>query len=224
MIQTDLARLIDHTQLAPGTTSNEIERLCREAVEHRFFAVCVNSEYVALAAELLVGTGVRVVSTVGFPTGAVATSVKAFEASQAVLAGADELDMVIQVGLLRAGRLEAVEEDIRAVIEAAAGAPVKVILETGLLTDEEIVAGCRAAEAAGAAFVKTSTGFGRRGATVEAVRLIRSTVGPDVEVKASGGIRSRADADAMIEAGATRLGTSSGICIVKGLESSGLGY
>ncbi len=206
----ELCRYIDHTLLRADAVPEEIERLCREAVEHRFASVCVNGKYVPLAARLTTGTDVGVACVVGFPLGAMASEAKAFEAATAVRDGASEIDMVIDIGAAKAGDFAAVEQDVRAVVRAADGRTVKAIIETCLLTDDEKRAACRAAVAGGAAFVKTSTGFSKGGATAEDVRLMREAVGPDIGVKASGGVRTREAAEAMIAAGATRIGTSSG--------------
>ncbi|MCG0238715.1 MAG: deoxyribose-phosphate aldolase [Firmicutes bacterium] len=219
-----LARLIDHTLLKPEATEEQIRRLCAEARHYGFAAVCVNPWWVPLCVQELKGTGVKVATVIGFPLGATTTEAKAFEARQAVEAGADELDMVMNVGALKSGHLDRVQEDIAAVVRAAAGRMVKVILETGLLTDEEKVTACRLAVAAGAHFVKTSTGFGPGGATVADVSLMRRTVGDQVGVKASGGIRDHATAVAMVEAGATRIGASSSVAIVTGGSGAGRGY
>nr|PZN41774.1 MAG: deoxyribose-phosphate aldolase [Bacillota bacterium] len=219
-----LARLIDHTLLKPEATEEQIRRLCAEARHYGFAAVCVNPWWVPLCVQELKGTGVKVATVIGFPLGATTTEAKAFEARQAVEAGAEELDMVINVGALKSGHLDRVQEDIAAVVRAAAGRVVKVILETGLLTDEEKVTACRLAVAAGAHFVKTSTGFGPGGATVADVRLMRQTVGDQVGVKASGGIRDHATAVAMVEAGASRIGASSSVAIVTGGSGAGRGY
>jgi len=218
-----LASMIDHTLLRPEATADDIRRLCDEAKEYGFCAVCVQPRWVALCRELLEGSGVKVATVCGFPHGASLSEVKVFEASCAADDGADEIDMVISLGSLRQGRDDEVEADIRRVVEATAGrAIVKAILETALLTDEEKRRACRAAEQAGAAFVKTSTGFGPGGATARDVRLLRASVSPHVGVKASGGIRTAEAALAMIEAGATRIGTSSGVAIVRQLlERSG---
>ncbi|MGE5554109.1 MAG: deoxyribose-phosphate aldolase [Betaproteobacteria bacterium] len=212
----DLAKLIDHTLLKPDATPEAIARLCGEAAEYGFASVCVNPGNVALAAALLRGSEVKVCTVIGFPLGATTPLAKAFEARDAVANGADELDMVLNVGALKAGDEALVARDIRAVVEAAGGRLVKVILETGLLTEEEKVRACLLAKEAGAGFVKTSTGFGPGGATVEDVRLMRQAVGPDFGVKASGGIRDRVTAERMVAAGATRLGTSSGVAIIRG--------
>ena len=215
----ELCRYIDHTLLRADAVPEEIERLCREAVEHRFASVCVNGKYVPLAARLTAGTDVGVACVVGFPLGAMASEAKAFEAAKAVRDGAREIDMVIDIGAAKAHDFSAVERDVRAVVRAAEGRAVKAIIETCLLTDDEKRAACRAAVAGGAAFVKTSTGFSKGGATVEDVRLMRETVGPDIGVKASGGVRTREAAEAMIAAGATRIGTSSGVAICGGSEA-----
>ncbi len=219
MTRRELARMIDHTLLKPDATEAQIRRLCDEGREHQFMAVCVNPYWVPLCAELLAGTDVRVGTTIGFPLGASRTEIKAVEAEDAVARGAREVDMVINVGALKSGRRDVVLNDIRAVVSAVSGeALVKVIIETGLLTDEEKVIACQLAQEAGADFVKTSTGFGTGGATVEDVALMRRTVGPDMGVKASGGVRDLATALAMIEAGATRIGASAGVAILAGLS------
>ena len=211
----ELCKYIDHTLLKPEATSADIEKLCGEAKEYGFYAVCVNSRYVSLCRQLLSGSGVKIASVIGFPLGAMSTDAKVFETESACRAGADEIDMVISVGALKEGAYDEVKKDIGLVVLAAHeyGAIVKVILETGLLTDEEIVKACELSEAAGAAFVKTSTGFGHGGATVHHVELMRRSVGKNVKVKASGGIRDRETALAMIEAGADRIGASAGIAI-----------
>ncbi len=211
----EIVRLIDHTLLKPEATPEQIERLCAEAREHGFASVCVNPTYVARCAELLSGSGVAVCTVVGFPLGATTSAVKAFEAREAVEQGASEVDMVIAIGRLKAGEHDAVEEDIRLVAAVAhtGGAICKVIIETALLTDEEKTAVCQLAVRAGADFVKTSTGFAASGATLHDVALMRGAVGPQIGVKAAGGIRSLADAQAMVKAGATRLGTSAGVQI-----------
>jgi len=210
-----LASMIDHTLLKPDARPEQIERLCEEAVENGFATVCVNGAWVALAAERLEGSPVRVDAVVGFPLGAGTSSSKAFEAENAVGGGASEIDMVINVGGLKAGLDDVVSRDIESVVAAVDEAGiVKVILETCLLDDTEKVRACELARDAGAAFVKTSTGFASGGATVEDVALMRATVGEAMGVKASGGIRTREQALAMIRAGADRLGTSSGVQIV----------
>lgn len=213
-------RYIDHTILKPDATREQIERICTEAMEYQFASVCVNSCWTAVCAELLKGSVVKVCSVVGFPLGAMKSESKAFEAKSCVLDGAQEIDMVINIGMLKSGDLEGVEKDIRLVREACGpGVILKVIIETCLLTDEEKIRVCTAAKECGADFVKTSTGFSTGGATVEDVMLMRKTVGDHVGVKASGGVRSYEDAVKMIEAGANRLGASSGVAIMKGLVS-----
>lgn len=218
-----LTSIIDHTLLAADATSAQIARLCQEAREYSFASVCVNSCRVAQARSLLQGCPVKVCTVVGFPLGAMSTRAKADETRSAVEDGADEIDMVINVGYVKDGDWDGVLDDIMAVREACKGKVLKVILETCLLTDDEIVRACRTAVRAGADFVKTSTGFSKGGATVHAVSLMRSTVGADVGVKASGGIRDAESARAMVEAGASRLGCSAGVAIAKG-ESSDADY
>ena len=223
-----LARMIDHTALKPETTVEEIERLCDEARQYCFATVCVNPCYVALAAERLRDTPVGICTVIGFPLGATLSELKARETELAIWDGATEVDMVLNVGLLKSRRYDAVEHDIRAVVETArtarnprGGARVlsKVILETALLTDEEKVIACVLAQNAGADFVKTSTGFSKGGATAADIALMRRAVGAGMGVKASGGIRSLADAETMIAHGATRLGASASVAILKGLTS-----
>lgn len=211
---TSLAARIDHTILKPDATRNDVAVFCEEARQHGFRSVCVNPIHVAFVAERLAGSDVRTCSVVGFPFGATIAAAKAGEAAYAVADGADEIDMVIAIGALKAGQLDAVRNDLRAVREATRGKILKVIIETSMLTNEEKVTACRIAHEVGADFVKTSTGFGGGGATVDDIRLMRRVVGPDMGVKASGGVRTREDADAMIEAGATRIGTSSGLAII----------
>ncbi|AIU69222.1 deoxyribose-phosphate aldolase [Thermococcus eurythermalis] len=218
----EIARYIDHTNLKPYATKEDIIKLCDEAIQYGFYAVCVNPYRVKLAKDYLSGKGadVRVASVIGFPLGATPTEVKVFEAKKALDDGADELDMVINIGALKDGDYEYVKRDIEEVVKVAheKGAKVKVIIETCYLTDEEKVKACELAKEAGADFVKTSTGFGSGGATVEDVRLMRKVVGPEMGVKASGGIRTYEQAVAMIEAGANRIGTSSGVKIVEGAQ------
>ena len=212
-----LARLIDHTLLRPEATREQIVTLCQEARTHHFASVCVNPAYVALATELLAGVeDVLVCTVIGFPLGATLPAVKACEAEQVIALGAREVDMVQNVGALKSGDLALVRQDIAAVVEVAhgQGALCKVILETALLTDEEKIAACTIAKEAGADFVKTSTGFGPGGATAHDVTLMRKIVGPQMGVKASGGIRSYADVLAMIQAGASRIGASAGVRIL----------
>lgn len=218
---SELARVIDHTLLKPTATRADIVRICEEARKYGFASVCVNTTWVPLVAKLLAGSRVMPIAVVGFPLGAMATPAKAAETRQAVADGAEEIDMVINIGWLKGGEHDKVFDDIRAVVEAAAGRPVKVILETAMLDRDEKIAACAIAKAAGAAFVKTSTGFGGGGATVDDVRLMRAAVGPDMGVKASGGVRSAEDARAMLAAGATRIGASASVKIVTGGTSTG---
>ncbi|MBC7084277.1 MAG: deoxyribose-phosphate aldolase [Firmicutes bacterium] len=214
---TDVAAMIDHTLLKPDATRDQIVKLCEEAKQYGFASVCVNPANVSLAASLLKGTPVKVCTVIGFPLGATTPTAKAIETRDAIANGATEVDMVINVGALKSGDYDLVKRDIEAVVEAARGkAIVKVILETALLTDEEKVKACLLAKMAGADFVKTSTGFGPGGATVEDVRLMRKVVGTDMGVKASGGIRNLESARKMIEAGASRIGASASVAIVKG--------
>jgi len=211
------ARYIDHTLLKPEVTDKEISVLCDEAHEHGFFSVCIQPSWVKTAAEKLAESEVKVCTVIGFPHGATTSEVKAFETKDAISNGADEVDMVINIGQLKAGNLDYVKEDIKSVVDAAnKEALVKVIIESSLLTEDEVVTASRLAQEAGADFVKTSTGFNGGGASVEAVALMRLTVGEDMGVKASGGVRSYEDAKKMIEVGATRIGASSGIAIVNG--------
>ncbi|GGJ16282.1 deoxyribose-phosphate aldolase [Paenarthrobacter histidinolovorans] len=218
----NIASYIDHTLLKPEASEADILKVCAEAVEYQFKSVCVNPVWVKTVTKALKGSGVLTCSVIGFPLGATPTDVKAFEARGAVLDGANEIDMVINMASARANDKGALVDDIRAVAETvhAGEAILKVIIETSMLTDEQKVLACQAAVEAGADFVKTSTGFNGGGATVEDVALMRTTVGPDLGVKASGGVRSLADAQAMIAAGATRIGASSGIAIVKGEQGS----
>jgi deoxyribose-phosphate aldolase len=219
---TDIASFIDHTLLKPEASETEILKICSEAAEFHFKSVCVNPVWVKTVTRALKRSGVLTCSVIGFPFGATPSDVKAFEARGAMLDGADEIDMVINIAAARADDKGALVDDIAAVAEAvhAGGAILKVIIETALLSDAQKVLACEAAVEAGADFVKTSTGFNGGGATVEDVALMRRTVGPNVGVKASGGVRSLADAQAMIAAGATRIGASSGIAIVKGEQGS----
>ncbi|MDX8361007.1 MULTISPECIES: deoxyribose-phosphate aldolase [Bacillaceae] len=222
IVNNNLAKMIDHTLLKPETRQEEIEKLVNEAKEYKFASVCVNPTWVKLSAEMLKDTPeVKVCTVIGFPLGATTPEVKAFETNNAIENGATEVDMVINISALKSGNDELVEKDIKAVVEAAKGkALTKVIIETCLLTEEEKVRACELSVRAGADFVKTSTGFSTGGATVEDVALMRKTVGPNIGVKASGGVRNLQDADAMTEAGATRIGTSSGVKLVKGEEST----
>ncbi|WP_422758332.1 deoxyribose-phosphate aldolase [Paenarthrobacter sp. C1] len=218
----NIASYIDHTLLKPEASESDILKVCAEAVEYRFKSVCVNPVWVKTVTKALKGSGVLTCSVIGFPLGATPTDVKVFEARGAVLDGANEIDMVINMASARANDKGALVDDIRAVAETvhAGEAILKVIIETSMLNDEQKVIACEAAAEAGADFVKTSTGFNGGGATVEDVALMRKTVGPGLGVKASGGVRSLADAQAMIAAGATRIGASSGIAIVKGEQGS----
>ncbi|RBW68967.1 deoxyribose-phosphate aldolase [Bacillus taeanensis] len=213
----NVAKMIDHTLLKPEVTKEQIITLSEEAKEYNFASVCVNPTWVKTAYDVLKDTDVKVCTVIGFPLGASTPEVKAFETKNAIENGAAEIDMVLNIGALKDQNNELVERDITAVVEAAKGkALVKVIIETCLLTEEEKVRACELSVRAGADFVKTSTGFSTGGATAEDIALMRKTVGPDIGVKASGGVRSREDAHAMIEAGATRIGASAGIKIVKG--------
>jgi deoxyribose-phosphate aldolase len=213
-----LAKYIDHTLLKPEATNDQIAQLCFEAKKYHFASVCVNPSNVPLCTELLKGSDVKVCTVIGFPLGATTTDAKVYEAQDALRKGATELDMVINIGALKAGDTETVANDIREVVATGhkAGALVKVILETALLTDEEKTIACLLSKEAGADFVKTSTGFSSAGATVHDVELMRNAVGPNIGVKAAGGIRTREDAEAMVAAGATRLGASAGIKILQG--------
>jgi deoxyribose-phosphate aldolase len=211
-----LGQFIDHTLLKPEANEAQIKQLCAEAVQYKFYSVCVNGRWVKRCATYLAGSDVHIAAVVGFPLGAMTAKVKAYEALQATLDGAHEIDMVIPIGAALDGEWDEVAEDIKAVVDAVSnsGTVVKVIIETGLLTDEQKKQACRAAERAGAQYVKTSTGFGYGGATTSDVRLMRASVSGGIGVKASGGIRDKASAIAMLEAGANRLGTSSGVAIV----------
>ncbi|MCH7497929.1 MAG: deoxyribose-phosphate aldolase [Candidatus Marinimicrobia bacterium] len=210
----DVAAMIDHTLLKSDATEEEITRLCREAREYGFASVCVNPVWVRLCKELLVGTAVKVATVIGFPLGAVPSQAKAEEVAQAVADGADELDMVMNIGFLKSGRIQEVEEDIRQVVQAAGGRKVKVIIETALLTDEEKIKACILAERAGARYVKTSTGFSQGGATVHDIALMRHVVGERLGVKAAGGIHTAEEARQLVAAGASRIGSSASIAIV----------
>lgn len=222
----NLASYIDHTLLKPEATVSDIKKVCDEAKEHHFASVCVNPSYIKLVADELRGSGVTPCCVAGFPFGTHTPEAKAAETAQAVADGAGEVDMVINVGAVKSGDWDLVERDIAAVVKAAGRAGVKVILETSLLTDEEKVRACEISKKVGAAFVKTSTGYSTGGATAHDVALMRKTVGPDVGVKASGGVRTYEDAVAMIEAGANRLGASAGIKIIAGPggAAAGSGY
>ncbi|HEL1960564.1 TPA: deoxyribose-phosphate aldolase [Streptococcus suis] len=216
-----LNKYIDHTILKPETTQEQVEKILAEAKEYNFASVCVNPTWVALAAESLKDSDVKVCTVIGFPLGANTPAVKAFETKDAISNGADEIDMVINIGALKTGNYDLVLEDIKAVVAASGDKLVKVIIEACLLTDDEKVKACQLSQEAGADYVKTSTGFSTGGATVADVALMRKTVGPDMGVKASGGARSYEDAIAFIEAGASRIGASSGVAIMNGAQAYG---
>ncbi|MGD2197977.1 deoxyribose-phosphate aldolase [Lysinibacillus fusiformis] len=217
-MEQNFARMIDHTLLKAEATKEQIEKLCAEAKQFNFASVCVNPTWVKQSSELLQGSDVLVCTVIGFPLGANTPAVKAFEVKDAIANGANEVDMVINIGALKDKNYDLVQADIAAVVEAAKGsALVKVIIESCLLTDEEKVKACELAVAAGADYVKTSTGFSTGGATAADIALMRKTVGPDLGVKASGGVRSLEDMKSMVEAGATRIGASSGVAIMNGL-------
>ncbi|MHB2018212.1 MAG: deoxyribose-phosphate aldolase [Candidatus Xenobia bacterium] len=219
-----MAEMIDHTLLKADATREQVIELCEEARKHSFASVCINPTYVSLAAERLKGSPVKVCTVIGFPLGATTTVVKAMETRDAIANGAQEIDMVINVGALKAKNYDLVQRDIEAVVQAARGALVKVILETALLNDEEKVRASELSRDAGADFVKTSTGFGPGGATDHDVALMRQTVGQFMGVKASGGIRDWPTAQKMVAAGATRIGASASVAIVKGETKKGGGY
>ena len=221
---TFLAQYIDHTLLKPEATAKDIERICAEARQHRFYSVCVNGSRVAQAAALLEDTEVKVAAVVGFPLGAMEADAKRFETEAAVDSGAQEIDLVLNIGRLKEGDDRYVARELRDVVEAADERPVKVIIEACLLSEEEKVRACHLILDSGAKFVKTSTGFGNGGATLEDVRLLRATVGPKFGVKAAGGIRDLRTALAMIEAGATRLGTSAGVTLMQGATAAAEQY
>lgn len=219
----NLAKYIDHTILKPETTKEEVVKVCSEAKEHGFFSVCVNPYYVSLVKEELKGSDVKVCSVIGFPLGASVTSVKAAETKQAIADGANEIDMVLNIAAMKNGEYEYVLNDIKGVVNALEGkAILKVILENCLLTEAEIVKACELSVEAGAHFVKTSTGFSKGGAVASDIALMRKTVGPNIGVKASGAVRDRETALAMVEAGASRIGASASVAIVKG-EDAGKG-
>lgn len=211
----ELNKYIDHTILKATASSSDVQKLCEEAIEHKFYSVCVNGCYVADAKQLLQGTDVKIAAVVGFPLGAMTTAAKVFEAKEAVENGASEIDMVINVAKLKDGEFEYVENEIRQIKEAIGENVLKVIIETCYLTDEEKVKACELSLVAKADFVKTSTGFGTGGATYEDVKLMKSVVGDNAKVKASGGVRDKETAQKYVNLGAERLGTSSGIEIVK---------
>lgn len=217
---TNIASYIDHTLLKPESTKEQVIQLCKEAAEYEFASVCINPSYVETAAAQLKDSKVKVCTVIGFPLGASTSETKAFETTDAIEKGAEEIDMVVNIGAIKSGNSELVKSDIQAVVTAAKGkAIVKVIIETCLLTDEEKVMASRLSKEAGADFVKTSTGFSTGGATIDDVKLMRKTVGAELGVKASGGVRSLEDVQAMIDAGASRIGASSGVQIMQGLKS-----
>lgn len=220
MTATTFASYFDHTILKPAATAAEVAKICEEAKDYGFYSVCVNPCRVEMVRDLLVGSGVKVCAVIGFPLGAHSTAIKAKETAEAVANGADEIDMVINVGALKDKAYGQVEEDINAVVSAAGGNIVKVIIETCLLEENEKIEACRLAEKAGAHFVKTSTGFAGGGATVEDVALMKKTVGGNLQIKASGGIKSLADARDMVAAGADRIGASAGVAIIEELRET----
>lgn len=219
-----LAGMIDHTILKPEATRDEVARLCKEAIDYGFASVCVNAVHAGFVAERLKGSNVRTCVVVGFPLGASGAAAKADEASRAIADGADEIDMVIDVGALREGDLDRFRADLAAVRRATSGKLLKVIIETCLLDNAQKETACRISKEIGADFVKTSTGFSSGGATVEDIALMRRVVGPEMGVKASGGVRTAETAWAMVEAGATRIGASAGIAIVGGSKAAATGY
>ncbi|WFD11664.1 deoxyribose-phosphate aldolase [Tepidibacter hydrothermalis] len=221
----ELAKYIDHTVLKAQTTEDAVKKVCEEAKEYGFFSVCINPSYIEFAKEQLKGSDVKVCTVIGFPLGANTSEVKAFETIDAIKKGADEVDMVINIGALKDKKYDYVQNDIKAVVDAADGkALVKVIIETCYLTDEEKKIVCELAKKAGTDYVKTSTGFGTGGSTPEDIKLMRETVGENIGVKASGGVRSTSDAEAVINAGASRIGASASISIVTGNKDSNSGY
>lgn len=219
----ELNRMIDHTILKADATEKDVARIIEEAKKYQFYSVCINPSWVAFASEKLKGFPVAVCTVIGFPLGANTAEAKAFEAADAIRKGADEVDMVINIGALKSRQYDTVLADMKAVVEASKDkALVKVIIETALLEKDEIVKACELVKASGADFVKTSTGFSTSGAKIEDVKLMRETIGPDLGLKAAGGIHNEAEAMAMVEAGATRIGTSAGVAIMSG--QSGAGY
>ena len=214
LTKDDIARIIDHTMLKPEATSDDIKKLCNEAKQYNFYSVCVNSFFVPFAKEQLKDSSVKIAAVVGFPLGAMDSNAKTFEAERAVRSGADEVDMVINVGALKSKDYKIVEEDIRNIVKAVSPHIVKVIIETCLLTNTEKVIACTIAASAGAQYVKTSTGFNKAGAKVEDVKLMREVVGKKVGVKAAGGIHTFEEAVAMVKAGASRIGASKSVSIV----------
>lgn len=221
MEKRDIAKIIDHTILKPEASVEAVEKICKEALEHKFASVCINPCHVALCSKLLKDSSVKVCTVIGFPLGATTKEVKVFETKNAIDNGAEEIDMVINIGALKDKNYDYVKEDIKAVVEAARGKALsKVIIETCLLTDDEKIIACKLSKEAGADFVKTSTGFSTGGATKDDVKLMRDTVGLDMGVKASGGVRSTEDALNVIEAGASRIGASASISICEGTKSN----
>lgn len=214
-------RFIDHTLLKPEATRDQVKQLCEEAITYDFFSVCLNPSYVSYAAKLLQGSRVQVCTVIGFPLGANATETKVFETKKAISDGATEIDMVLNIGALKNRDYDLVQADIKSVVQAAGDKLVKVIFETCLLTDEEKIKACELSAIAGATFVKTSTGFSSGGATIADVKLMKAHIPANMQVKASGGVRNLAAAKDFIESGATRLGTSSGVAIMNGLEAEG---
>lgn len=219
-VDSKLASMIDHTILKPDATQADLTKICNEAKEYNFATVCVNSSNIPLVARLLKGSSVKAIAVVGFPLGAATAQAKAFEAKEAIRAGAEEIDMVVNIGALKSKDYKTVYEDIKQVVEASKPYIVKVILETSSLDHDEKVVACALSKTAGAAFVKTSTGFGSGGATVEDITLMRKVVGADMHVKASGGIRTKEDAEKMVNAGADRIGASASVAIVTGKKAS----
>lgn len=224
MSSYNLARFIDHTALTAEKTESDILKLCGEAVENHFFSVCINSAYIPLAKQRLENSDVKICTVVGFPLGANLSSVKAFEAKEAIKAGAEEIDMVLNVGWVKSAKWAKVKSDIQAVLDACDGVLLKVILETCLLTQDEIIKACEICRELKVGFVKTSTGFNKGGATVEDIALMRQVVGDNIGVKASGGVRDTETAVAMINNGATRIGASAGIAIINGLKDNSSTY
>ncbi|MEJ8554388.1 deoxyribose-phosphate aldolase [Tepidibacter sp. Z1-5] len=221
----ELSKYIDHTVLKAQTTEDDVKKVCKEAKEYGFFSVCINPSYIEFSKEQLKGSDVKVCTVIGFPLGANTSEVKAFETIDAIKKGADEVDMVINIGALKDKKYDYVQNDIKAVVDAADGkALVKVIIETCYLTDEEKKIACELAKKAGTDYVKTSTGFGTGGSTPQDIKLMRETVGANIGVKASGGVRSTEDAKAVIDAGASRIGASASISIVTGNKDSNSGY
>ena len=223
-VDTKLAGMIDHTLLKPDATREDLLKVCSEAKKYNFATVCVNSCNIPLVARELRGTSVKPIAVVGFPLGAATTQAKVFESQEAIKAGAEEIDMVINLGALKSKNYTAVYEDIRQVVETSKPHKVKVIIETSMLDNDQKIIACALSKTAGAAFVKTSTGFGGGGATVDDIALMRRVVGDDMEVKASGGIRTKEDAEAMVKAGADRIGASASVAIVTGKAPKTSGY